>query len=205
MSNEYYIQNSEGEKQGPYTHNQLAAQQIALDTLVLPSATNTWQKACDLPELNDYFEKQGYWFPTEVNLASFWWRLLAYGIDTIILTVGFLFAVYFLNIDVATVNSKKDENLLLFQLAAFGIVILYHSIFEATPLRGSLGKKIIGLAVVDANGKRLSLPKALLRNVSRVVSTLPLWIGYFAVLWTDHRQAWHDQIAKTYIIKRDQA
>jgi len=58
-------------------------------------------------------------------------------------------------------------------------VVLYFALFEASPLRATLGKRALRLAVVELNGFRLSTRRALLREAVRF---LP-WELSHALLW----------------------
>ncbi|MEO7211240.1 RDD family protein [Mucilaginibacter sp.] len=208
MINSYYILEN-GEKTGPYTQYELMDMGLDIHTMVLSPLDEDWQQACDLPEFNEYFEQQGYLFPTATNLASFWWRLLAYLLDYIIIIV--IVAVFFIVLSIILSltggspiltddeSSTKAEPIL--NLVGILAMISYHSICEATSLRGGLGKKICKLSVVDANGMRISFSKALSRNLGKILSSMVLGIGFLSIFWDDHRQGWHDHLAKTYIIK----
>ncbi len=33
------------------------------------------------------------------------------------------------------------------------------------------------------------------------VSALPLYLGFLWVIWDPHKQAWHDKIFRTYVLK----
>ena len=207
MADNYYVL-QDGEKTGPFTFKELVDMGLDINTRVAPAADSTWQNASDVPEFQDYFEIQGYLFPTEANLASFWWRLLAYVIDSII--IAFVMMIFtpqlFLNVyknqlanDISTA-ALLDR--LTLNMVAFLFSTIYSSILEATQMRGSLGKKICRLAVVDADGRKLTFLNALGRNLGKFLSNLVLGVGYLNILWDEHRQAWHDQFAKTYVIKR---
>jgi uncharacterized RDD family membrane protein YckC len=58
-------------------------------------------------------------------------------------------------------------------------VVLYFALLEASPLRSTLGKRALRVAVVEANGDRLSTRRALLREAVRF---LP-WELSHALLW----------------------
>ena len=81
-------------------------------------------------------------------------------------------------------------------LASF---LVYNTICEVTGLKGSLGKKILRMAVVDIDGQRLSIPRALLRNLG-VVLSITIWVPFLSVFFSEHRQAWYDSWARTYVI-----
>ena len=74
-------------------------------------------------------------------------------------------------------------------------IALWHWIC-ATP-----AKLVLRMAVVDAKtGRRASLFQYTIRYLAYFISALPLLLGYFAVLWDDRNQAWHDKIAGTVVI-----
>ncbi|RCH54272.1 hypothetical protein DJ568_13325 [Mucilaginibacter hurinus] len=86
MINVYYTLNI-NEKSGPYTHAQLMDMNITTDTFIMSPLNENWQRAAELPEFYIYFETQGIYIPTRTNVASFWWRLLAYLIDYVLLII----------------------------------------------------------------------------------------------------------------------
>jgi len=210
MINNYYIKQDD-EQVGPYTQFELMEMDLDVHTKVLSPLSNRWEEISDLPEFFEYFESKGHYFPTENNLAGFWWRVLAYFIDYIILIILIIMLGSVLGVIMGLagfaymINSLSDESSasqLILNLVGIVANIVYHSIFEATPMRGSIGKVILKLAVVDADGQRESFGKALSRNAGKILSSLVLGIGFLCVLWDDHKQAWHDQLARTYVIRR---
>ena len=63
------------------------------------------------------------------------------------------------------------------------------------------GKYFVRIAVVDADtGKRASLIQYIIRYFSYIISALPLFLGYFAILWDDRKQAWHDRLSGTVVV-----
>ena len=57
---------------------------------------------------------------------------------------------------------------------------LYFSFAEASPWRATIGKRLLGLKVADTNGKRLSLPRALLRNFFKLIPWVFFHVALFA-------------------------
>ncbi|AMR31478.1 hypothetical protein A0256_08590 [Mucilaginibacter sp. PAMC 26640] len=208
MFNEYYLL-ANGEKTGPYTTQELMKMDLEIHAQILAPGTDTWQDASDLPEFFEYFQRAGYHFPTEDNLASFGRRLLAYLIDYVFLSVlmGVIASGYILRIQAVTQKAAPSDAdvMVLMQFTFFYFIIysLYHTLCESTPMRGSIGKKLCKLAVVDADGRRLSVGRALIRNFAKWVSFAAFGIGFLNILWNDRRQAWQDMLAKTYVIKQD--
>lgn len=65
-----------------------------------------------------------------------------------------------------------------------------------------MGKLALGLIVTDENGGKLDLVKALIRNVSKIISSMILLIGYIMAGFTEKKQALHDIIAKTLVVRK---
>ena len=81
--------------------------------------------------------------------------------------------------------------------------ILYFATLEGSSMQATLGKKVMGIKVVNCNGDRLSVGEALIRSVSRILSGFILCIGYFMAFGDDNRQTLHDKIAGTYVVTAD--
>ena len=213
MDNEYLIL-EDGEQTGPFTLEEVIEKEPDLHTRILSPNETAWKDACDLPELYDYFLSLGVDFPTEDNLASFWIRLLAFIIDMVLLSIVFnIIAVIFIPSSQLSIIQKYSSleafskmpatQLLILQIAVNSILIIYNMACEASPMKGSVGKRICRLAVVDADGQGLTILNALVRSFGRVVSLFFWGIGFISIFFTEHKQALHDLVAKTYVIRRN--
>jgi uncharacterized RDD family membrane protein YckC len=180
-------------------------QEISPDTMVLSPISNEWQSAYYLPEFQEYFQSQGIYLPTLNILANFWWRLLAYVIDYILLflllaalgaALGFILQFTGGSIDWDSNETGQRTNLL-----GGLLIIVYNSAFEATRMQGSIGKTICKLKVVNANGERINFSNALGRNCAKIISSLICGMGFLNIFWNDRRQGWHDQMAKTFVVR----
>jgi uncharacterized RDD family membrane protein YckC len=65
----------------------------------------------------------------------------------------------------------------------------------------TIGKRAMGIKVVQENGKALEYKEAIIRYLCYFVSAIPLCLGFFWVLADDKKQGWHDKIAKTLVVK----
>lgn len=200
MSDAYYIIEYDHEK-GPYTFKELIGLHLEIDTRVLSPAATNWEDACDVPELSLYFEQRGIYFPAKSNLASFWWRLLAYVIDFIIIELSTYLVLDHLALS-GVINSHSFVDMLLALVILHGLIILYNTICEITPMKGSIGKRICRLVVVDIDGSGIGFLSALKRNVYKILSRMLFYLGFMRVLWDEHRQAWHDEFVGAYVVRR---
>jgi uncharacterized RDD family membrane protein YckC len=209
MNNDYFILEKD-EQKGPFTFNELVEMEIDLHTRVLSPLADGWQDACDLPEFFEYFGSMGIVFPTEDNLASFWWRLLAFFID--LLLVSFLLSFFIMVFDPALIK-VLDPSLMFDKVKflaerqkisyiTFGLFFIYNALFEASGLKGTIGKKLCRLVVVDGDGVGPTFLMAVSRNLGKAVTMYFLFgIGFLSIFWSEYRQAMHDYLAKTYVVK----
>jgi uncharacterized RDD family membrane protein YckC len=119
--------------------------------------------------------------------AGFWQRFAAALIDGIIvgLTTEILIALL------------KDAGY------AIGIVggIAYYTYLEGGPTGQTLGKRAMGIRVVDFNtGGPIGYRRGFIRYVGRIVSALVLYIGYLWMLWDQEKQTWHDKFASDVVV-----
>lgn len=152
---------------------------------------------------------------TIMNYSGFWKRTGAYLIDVLpIVLLVFLFYYFFMGFDeiISTyINRNPDEIQKRIDFLAqrnrvrdvsFLIWIIYSTVLESSVLQGTVGKKIMGLKVVDIDGNRITLTKSIIRNLSKILSYLPISLGFLWVAFSKEKKGWHDSIAKTYVIKQ---
>jgi uncharacterized RDD family membrane protein YckC len=210
MESGYYILEN-GEQKGPFTLHELKELDIENHTSIQSPGDGAWQDACDLPELYPYFEARGVYLPTGDNLASFGWRLLAFIVDYLILS--FLVSVvlvasnsFGLNLKVlsyADLLKLSSRDRVFLEFAVYASLVIYNCICEVSPLKGSIGKRAFKMVVVDVEGISPNFLVALLRSVGKVISLMFYGLGFISIFFTEHRQALHDLLAKTYVVKRN--
>jgi len=127
---------------------------------------------------------------TEFLYASFWDRLKALWLDAMVLTIPVLL------LNLLGLRSKSTP----FQIAAASIVLLYFAYMESSRWQGTCGKILVGLRVTDCEVRRISFPRALGRNLGRILSGI-LGIGYIAMLFTQRKQTLHDMLASCMVLR----
>lgn len=80
--------------------------------------------------------------------------------------------------------------------------IIYCIIGELSPWRGTLGKKIMGITVKSAYGGKLTARQIIVRNVAKILSAIPCYLGFYWALFTHGNRAWHDSLSKTAVTDR---
>jgi uncharacterized RDD family membrane protein YckC len=152
--------------------------------------------------------------------AGFWLRAVAYIIDSIVLGVifGVLFLIGIAIVGVGSVHTMvrgMDSGdaeppvafiLMIIFVGFLGLIAswLYHAYLESSPNQGTLGKMALGLIVTDLQGRRISFGHATGRFFAKIITSLiPLGIGYMMAGFTEKKQALHDMIAATLVLRKN--
>ncbi len=140
------------------------------------------------------------------SFASFWIRLAAYVIDYL-LTLGLLSlaAVIFAIAAVTMYGQAPTEEWLdahrtALNIGGTAIALSYYAYFLGGSWQATPGKRICGIYVIRTNGKRIDPAFAVFRDFAYIASSLPLFIGFLMVFWTDERKALHDMICGTRVV-----
>ncbi len=78
---------------------------------------------------------------------------------------------------------------------------LYAALSESSPSQATLGKRALRLRVTDTFGRRISFARATARTAGKVVSCFTLFIGFATAGFTRRKQALHDFIAETVVLR----
>ena len=127
--------------------------------------------------------------------AGFWLRFVAYLLDGIIVAIPTL-AIY------GTIGGDFLEPNILGRLLGLVLSVGYFVYFESSEKQATFGKQALGIYVTDLEGGRISVGQATGRYFAKIISALILLIGFIMAGFTDKKQALHDMIAGTLVVKR---
>ncbi|WP_338241012.1 RDD family protein [Aurantiacibacter hainanensis] len=141
--------------------------------------------------------------------AGFWIRVAAYLIDIIVLGISITVLQTLTGIDfgvdldaaLAPTGVEPEGASPLGSLLNFIIGIAYFAGLESSSWQATVGKKVLGLVVVDDGGNRISFLRGVGRYLAKILSALILLIGYIMVAFTAKKQGLHDMLASTLVIK----
>jgi uncharacterized RDD family membrane protein YckC len=85
--------------------------------------------------------------------------------------------------------------------SSFFLLLLAYHIGFWTWKATTVGGIICQLRVVRVDGRRLGFADALVRGLSSIFSLAVVGLGALWILKDPERQAWHDKIAGTYVVK----
>jgi uncharacterized RDD family membrane protein YckC len=80
--------------------------------------------------------------------------------------------------------------------------VLYHMFLETSPRQATFGKQAMGLRLITVEGRTLTRMQSVGRCLVRyLLSGAFLGVGYFLALFTERKQALHDLILNTIVVK----
>lgn len=133
------------------------------------------------------------------DYGGFWRRVLALVVDSLILwlpslALAFCLGVWFRS-DFSLNQSRGIQ-----AMAAYGAAAVYSVYFWASRWHATPGKRLVGLIVVADDGSLLGVGRSAWRLVGQVVSGLVI-VGPLLVIGSERRQALHDLLAGTVVVK----
>jgi uncharacterized RDD family membrane protein YckC len=155
-----------------------------------------------------------------VPYAGFWIRFVASLIDGLILGIPFMLVVIVLMFFLGGFGLMMHRNavdpqaaaalagplilgLLLGGLFFVGLEWLYFAGMESSERQATFGKAAMAVRVTDLEGRRLSFGHATGRFFSKIISgMIPFAIGYIMAGFTAKKQALHDMIAGTLVLRK---
>lgn len=79
------------------------------------------------------------------------------------------------------------------------IIALYFVMFWSLTGR-TIGKWLMGLKVVGLDGRPPTIGRSIVRVIGYGLSAIVFWAGYLWVIIDDERKAWHDHLARTWVV-----
>jgi uncharacterized RDD family membrane protein YckC len=86
-------------------------------------------------------------------------------------------------------------------LVSLAVGIAYYGYLEGSPSGQTIGKRALGIRVIDLKaGGPIGFSRGVIRYFSRILSAIPLLLGYFWMLWDAEKQTWHDKLAGSVVV-----
>lgn len=155
----------------------------------IPPAIGT-RDSFDLPDLGTISYAQEY--------AGFWRRFAASFLDGLVLSV----VAFVFSFTISMLAAKSQGSSFIMMLLMFGVIVLYFPVMESSERQGTYGKSIMGIYVTDLNGERITFWRAVARVLVKNFLSGIMLVGYIIQPFTAKKQALHDIIAGTVVIKR---
>ncbi len=157
-------------------------------------------------------------FDRPVEYAGFWLRFAASIIDGLIIgAVVYIILLILIALGIgvggmfseANMAEENQEAFIMAIIAAYlGFVTfafiggwLYYALMQSGPKQATIGKMAVGIKVTTLEGHRISFLNATGRYFSRIISSMILYIGFIMAGFTEKKQALHDMIASTLVVR----
>jgi len=148
--------------------------------------------------------------------AGFWIRFLAILVDGIISSVLAWIIGIIINDNTQqsfnqSVTQSPDEVAVSFEnvmstsdiIANLIYIIVFIIIFTASQFRGSPGKLLCRIQVVNPDMSQIGIGKSIGRYFAYILSGFIFSIGFMMAGWTKNKRALHDMICNTRVVYRD--
>jgi len=146
---------------------------------------------------------------SSLNYAGFWRRAAAFMIDGFLYQVGCMLLATAITMLIAFMPEQlarplQPNNAKVGSWIQWGWLTVVPFLVFSLPLRvwggQTVGKKILGIKVVDNLGNALSWGKCVGRPMLYLLSMMGL-LGFLWSLWDREKRCWHDFIARTHVVR----
>jgi len=158
--------------------------------------------------------------PGHLVYAGFWLRFVAIFVDGLIVGIpmmivgaviggfyGYNYAMYHPGHTFSVMDADGTINgtfvVMELGLVSFSLLVkwLYFALQESSSAQATLGKRVMGLKVTNLEGQRIGFGQASGRFFGKIISSMILFIGYMMAGFTDRKQALHDILAGTLVVR----
>ncbi len=162
--------------------------------------------AADLPHV------EAEMAPAELALlrkAGFWLRSPAFLVDAVLVVLLATGGAMLVDLAVqigGMISSAPEAGLEWLNTTATSLLVIlialcYFTLFVG--LHGQTpGKMLLGLKIIRTSGEEVGYRRALVRWIGQCLSLLTLGLGFLMVAFSREKQALHDKIAGTYVVRR---
>jgi uncharacterized RDD family membrane protein YckC len=147
--------------------------------------------------------------PSPPEYAGFWLRVWAGAIDVSLEALAALLITAIVDIamkllspqfGLSPITARYVTGMAFIFVLAIGSW-LYSAFAESSNSRATIGKRMMGLQVVTAQGDKLNFGQASVRHFMKFLSLFTASVGFMMAGWTKRRQALHDMPTDCVVIK----
>jgi uncharacterized RDD family membrane protein YckC len=137
----------------------------------------------------------------QVTYAGFWRRFVGLLIDVVI--TYFPIATVRVLLGLPASGTFDPLQPAAWWAALFEVMIdwLYAAFLISSPWRATLGQAVMDLHVTDLDGNRITFGHASLRYVAQILNLFTLGFGLIFQVFSPRRQALHDLVSSTVVVR----
>lgn len=144
----------------------------------------------------------------EIKYGGFWVRFLALIIDSIIISLVFspildaIFPAKEVPFNWHFMDQELNSKYLYSSSSGVrNVIFMIYSILMLYYYNTTLGKMVLGLKITNEEGKKPELLNLVIREtIGKFLSAIIILLGFITAGFDSKKQAWHDKLAKTYIV-----
>lgn len=137
----------------------------------------------------------------DVVYATFWQRFVASFMDGIICQIlGYAVGIA-LGLAMVAASMPVEMVRIFGGGLGVGLAIVYYAGLESSEKQATWGKQMMGLRVTTLDGGQISFGRAVGRFLAKIASYLTLLVGFLMQPFTKRKQALHDILAGTLVVK----
>lgn len=194
----YLVQN--GKPAGPFSVDELRGRRLHAGDFVKTEDMDDFRQISEMRELSALLSLN-FTGTLPQYFAGIDQRMLASVIDWLI-----VFGVWIVGAVVLALVTGSDQQQLVIVLGGWFLLMLparmiYAILMESSARQATWGKKMLVIKVTDEAGNRISGRQSVLRNLAKILSTLPCFLGYILGFFNARQQCLHDSLAHTLVIK----
>lgn len=206
MNTDYFIVVN-GQRQGPYTKEELAEIGITAHTKVWYKGLADWTEARHLSDLKDIFQYQAMHVAGNYYTQAADERIgnIVYNANkkqvTLFTSQGEVYYVY------AEFGDRLVALLIDRLICLFASIIpvvgpwLYYALLHSSSGQATLGQRAMNIRCLSLEGSTIDFGQATGRFFMSIISSLLFCFGYFFYFGNDKKQTLHDSVAKTIVVK----
>lgn len=196
-----------GQRQGPYTKEELVEIGITAQTQVWYKGLADWTEAQYLNELKDIFQHKPMHIVGDNYTQAQGERIgnVIYHADkrqvTLFTPQGEVYYVY------ADFGNRLVALLIDHLICLFASIIpvvgpwLYYALLHSSEGQATLGQRVMNIRCLSMEGNSIDFGQATGRFFMSIISSLLFCFGYFFYFGNDKKQTLHDSVAKTIVVK----
>ena len=131
--------------------------------------------------------------------AGFWRRFAAWFLDGLLLSLVTLPFTLQFGGDAAAQAGRASAAGTISTVVGW----LYYALMESSAKQATVGKMALGIIVTDLEGRKIGFGRATGRYFAKILSALILGIGFLMAGFTERKQALHDMVASTLVVKAE--
>jgi uncharacterized RDD family membrane protein YckC len=130
--------------------------------------------------------------------GGFWRRGIAAAIDWMLIGVVVSLSIGYHG---QLAPPHSTVKVVVYYTLAVAVVWLYFAAMEASAWQATLGKLVVGVRVTTLDGQRIGFGRASARLLAKLLSLAPLGLGFVVAGVDARKQALHDKVAGTLVVR----